>query len=233
MLGDNGLSPSDPGRGLALFDLDHTLITFDSGGAFTRWLAERGVLDAGFEAQYLAYCHDYAAGRLDIRAMHRYIVGALAALPPARLQALLGEFEVVVAPRITPSALALVRSHRQSGDLCALVTATTRFIAEPFARLFGIEHVLATEPARDAQGRLTGEVIGEPCFRGHKCDHVDRWLGAMGLTLRHFERSSFYSDSVHDLPLLQQVRRPVAVDADAALAAHARAQRWDLLSLRG
>jgi HAD superfamily hydrolase (TIGR01490 family) len=233
MLGDNGLSHRGEDRGLALFDLDHTLIAFDSGGAFTRWLAGRGVLDNGFEAQYIAYCRDYAAGRLDIRAMHQYTVGALAPFPSAQLQAWLDEFEAEVAVRITPAALALVQSHQLRGDLCALVTATTRFIAEPFARLFGIDHVLATEPERDGQGRLTGAIVGDPCFRVHKCGHVERWLGAQGLALGDFTHSSFYSDSVHDLPLLQQVRRPVAVDADAALLAHAQAQRWDLLSLRG
>ncbi|MEY2688213.1 MAG: hypothetical protein RL375_2411 [Pseudomonadota bacterium] len=232
MPGDNGLSLRRGPRGLALFDLDHTLIAFDSGGAFTRWLADRGVLDAAFESQYLAYCHDYAAGRLDIRAMHRYTVGALAALPPAQLQAWLDEFACEVASRIAPAALALVRSHQRRGDLCALVTATTRFIAEPFARLYGIGHVLATEPERDAQGCLTGGIVGEPCFRQHKCGHVERWLAARGQRLADFTVSSFYSDSFHDLPLLQAVRRPVAVDADAALQAHALAQGWDTLSLR-
>ncbi len=233
MPGDNALSLRGECRALALFDLDHTLISFDSGGAFTRWLAERGVLDAGFEAQYLAYCHDYAAGRLDIRAMHRFTVGALAGLPPPQLQAWLDEFEAEVAPRITPAALALVQAHQQCGDLCVLVTATTRFIAEPFARLFGIDHVLATEPERDGQGRLTGAIVGEPCFWADKCGHVERWLAARGQVLADFSRSSFYSDSVHDLPLLQMVRRPVAVDADAALLAHAHTQGWQTLTLRG
>jgi HAD superfamily hydrolase (TIGR01490 family) len=230
---DNGLSLRGECRALALFDLDHTLITFDSGGAFTRWLTQRGVLAAGFEAQYLAYCHNYAAGRLDIRAMHLYTVGALAALEPAQLEAWLHEFEAEVATRITPAARALVQSHQQRGDLCVLVTATTRFIAEPFARLFGITQVLATEPERDTQGRLTGAVVGEPCFRGHKCGHVERWLGAQALALGDFASTTFYSDSVHDLPLLQLVSRPVAVDADAALSAHAQAHGWETLSLRG
>jgi HAD superfamily hydrolase (TIGR01490 family) len=220
-----------PSQGLALFDLDHTLIAFDSGGAFTRWLSECGRLDAGFEPRYLSYCHDYAAGRLDMRAMHHFTVGTLAALGEVQLQAWLIEFEHVMAARITPAARALVQAHQQQGDLCALVTATTRFIAEPFARLFGIEHVLATEPARDAQGRLNGEIVGEPCFRQHKCAHVERWLASRGQRLADFELSSFYSDSMHDLPLLQAVRRPVAVDANSALAAHAQALGWANLSL--
>jgi phosphoserine phosphatase len=92
--------------------------------------------------------------------------------------------------------------------------------------------VLATEPERDALGHLTGEVVGEPCFRRHKCCHVERWLGAQGLALADFDPSSFYSDSFHDLPLLQAVRRPVVVDADAALTLHAQALGWELLSLR-
>jgi HAD superfamily hydrolase (TIGR01490 family) len=232
MHGDNGLSTSSRRRGLALFDLDHTLIDFDSGGAFTRWLADRGVLSAEFQTRYLAYCQDYAAGRLDIRAMHRHTVGTLAAYDAAQLDTWLQQFEGEVARRIRPAARALVQRHQQRGDLCALVTATTRFIAEPFARLFGITHVLATEPARDAQGRLTGEVIGEPCFRRHKCGHVEQWLGGQGLALADFDPSRFYSDSFHDLPLLQAVRHPVVVDGDAALTRHAQAQGWELLSLR-
>ncbi|MFM2066901.1 MAG: hypothetical protein RLZZ584_1810 [Pseudomonadota bacterium] len=218
-------------QGLALFDLDHTLIAFDSGGAFTRWLSERGHLGPDFEPTYLAYCHDYAAGRLDIRAMHRYTVGTLARYGDAQLQAWLAEFEQAMAPRITPAALALVQSHRERGDLCVLVTATTRFIAEPFARLLGITHVLATEAERDARGRLTGEIAGEPCFREHKCSHVERWLAVRGRTLASFAASSFYSDSLHDLPLLQAVRCPVVVDGDSALLAHAQVQGWATLSL--
>src|SRR5690349_7610291 len=70
---------------LALFDLDHTLIPFDSGMAWTRFLVERGALPPQAEEHYLGYCHQYVAGTLDIHAMHRASVGPLAAFEPAQL----------------------------------------------------------------------------------------------------------------------------------------------------
>jgi len=229
---------------LALFDLDHTLIPFDSGLSWTRFLMTRGVLPAGAEAQYLAFCHQYVAGTLDIHDMHRASVRPLAHHPRAQLAAWVAEFELQIAAQIPASTRALVRKHQQAGDLCAIVTATTRFIAEPFGRLFGIDDVLATEAAvsavvksPDAPGPslapdlapLTGEIEGEPCFREHKLTHVNRWLAARRLGLEDFDASWFYSDSASDLPLLGAVTHPVAVQPDERLLAHARAAGWRVL----
>ncbi len=220
---------------LALFDLDHTLIPFDSGGAFTRHLATLGVLPADFEATYLDFCHRYAEGRVDILAMHRFTVGALAAHPPAQLSAWLDDFrQRVIAPRVPADALALVQRHRAAGDHCLLVTATTRLVAEPFAQALGFDaatDVLATEPARDGRGHVTGEVVGLPCFRDHKVTHVGHWLARRGLGWADVQRSWFYSDSHNDLPLLLHVSDPVAVNADARLAAHAAAAGWPQVRL--
>jgi HAD superfamily hydrolase (TIGR01490 family) len=211
---------------IALFDLDHTLIPFDSGSVFTRFLAERGALPASFAAQYLDYCHQYAAGKLDMRTMHRFTVGALAGHAPERLAAWLHEFEGLIAPLVPPASQTLVREHQAAGHVCALVTATTRIIAEPFGRVLGLADVLCTEPAYDTRGHCTGEVIGEPCFREHKRCHVQAWLARRGLDLRDVQRSWFYSDSANDLPLLLAVSDPVAVNPDAALAVHAAATGW-------
>ena len=134
---------------LALFDLDHTLIPFDSGLALRRasW-SERGALDAGFEEEYLAYCRRYVEGTLDIAQMHRYSVGALARHPREALARWLADFEATLAAARArrPRAIWCDGTGRPD-DLCALVTATTRFIAEPFARVLGLDELLATEPA--------------------------------------------------------------------------------------
>jgi HAD superfamily hydrolase (TIGR01490 family) len=215
---------------LALFDLDHTLIPFDSGMAWTRFLVERGALPADAEARYLDYCHQYVAGTLDIHAMHRASVAPLAAVEPAQLEGWLLEFEHAMASCLPASMLELVARHRDAGDRCALVTATTRFIAEPFARAFGLEHVIATEPQR-VGGRLSGEIDGLPCFREHKPTRVRVWLagGAAPHALEQFGRSIFYSDSASDLPLLQAVTHPVAVRPDARLREYALRHGWPLL----
>jgi len=217
---------------IALFDLDHTLIPFDSGSVFTRHLASLGALPPEFEEQYLEYCRRYAQGTVDMVQMHRFTVGALAVHEPATLAAWLREFAGAIAPRIPAAARQLVKEHQAAGHACALVTATTRFVAEAFAASLGLSEVLATEPARDAQGRYTGEIVGHPCFREHKLTHVQAWLARRGVAWEEVGRSWFYSDSINDLPLLQAVSDPVVVDGDARLLAHAREQGWRTMSLR-
>ncbi|HEY8710461.1 MAG TPA: HAD family hydrolase [Burkholderiaceae bacterium] len=223
---------------LALFDLDHTLIPFDSGMAWTRFLVERGVLSADAEARYLAYCHQYVAGTLDIHAMHRACLRPLLGYPRAMLTPWLREFEAAMAPRLPSGSRELLRRHSDAGDLCVIVTATERFIAEPFARQFGVEHLIATDAATIdgvPGSALTGEIDGEPCYREHKVTLVNRWLARRPAdsptSIDGFATSWFYSDSVGDLALLGAVTNPVVVRPDERLRAHARAAGWPSLDL--
>ena len=112
-----------------------------------------------------------------------------------------------------------------------MVTATNSFVTAPIAREFGVPHLLATEPEA-VDGRYTGRVAGVPCFREGKIERVEAWLRALGQRLDTLEDSTFYSDSHNDLPLLERVRRPVAVDPDPQLAAEAARRGWPVISLR-
>ena len=221
---------------LALFDLDHTLIPFDSGMAWTRFLIERGVLPAEAEETYLGYCRQYVAGTLDIHSMHCASVAPLARYPRALLTGWTSEFEAAMRVRAPADMRELVHRHLNAGDLCAVVTATTRFIAEPCARAFGLVHVVATEAATvdgTPNGALTGEIEGLPCFREHKVTRVQQWLAQQRPSgqrdLGAFERSWFYSDSTSDLPLLNAVSDPVAVRPDERLRQHALQAGWRIL----
>jgi HAD superfamily hydrolase (TIGR01490 family) len=220
---------------LALFDLDHTLIPFDSGMAWTHFLVERGVLPAQAEATYLDYCRQYVAGTLDIHAMHFASVAPLAHVPRALLTQWTGEFEAALRARVPADMRDLVQRHRDAGDLCAVVTATTRFIAEPCARLFGVPHVVATEASTadgTSEGALTGAIEGLPCYREHKVTRVRQWLAQRApgdaANLEAFEQSWFYSDSSSDLPLLCAVSNPVAVRPDERLRQHALQAGWPI-----
>jgi len=217
---------------LALFDLDHTLIPFDSGMVWTRFLVARGVLPHDAPEVYLDYCRQYVAGTLDIHAMHRVTVAPLSVYPRRQIDAWGREFELEMAVQVPHSMRALVERHRSAGDLCAIVTATTRFIAEPFARLFGITQLVATE-AEQQGDFLTGEIAGEPCYREHKLTRVLDWLASQTpprpAGLQSFEQSWFYSDSRSDLPLLQAVSHPVAVRPDPGLREHALQAGWPVL----
>jgi HAD superfamily hydrolase (TIGR01490 family) len=218
---------------LTLFDLDNTLISCDSDYEWGQFLVDRGVLERkAYEAQNAAYYEQYKAGTLDIHEFLGFALRPLAEHAPEDLERWHADF---MATRILPAmgapAKALVQRHLAAGDLCAVVTATNSFVTAPIARAFGVPHPLATEPER-AAGRFTGRVAGIPCFREGKIARVEAWLAAQGRRLQDFRESSFYSDSHNDLPLLERVTRPVAVDPDPKLAAVARARGWPAVSLR-
>jgi len=213
---------------LALFDLDHTLIPFDSGMAWTRFLVARGVLPADAETVYLGYCQQYVDGTLDIHALHRASVAPLASFGMAALRRWAAEFEAEIAPQVPEPMRALVRRHQDAGHVCAIVTATTRFIAEPFGRVFGVADVLATR-SLVIDDTLDGGIDGDPCFGVHKLMHVNQWLATRGTRLEALEQSWFYSDSASDLPLLCAVSDPVAVAPDDRLRARAVEAGWPIL----
>ncbi|MFT3666121.1 HAD family hydrolase [Piscinibacter sp.] len=214
---------------LALFDLDHTLIPFDSGMAWTRHLVALGALDACAEQRHLDFCHQYVAGTLDIRAMHRALLAPLAGVAPARLESWRESFARSMLERLPAATRTLVDDHRARGDLCAIVTATQRLVAEPFARAFGIEHLVASEAAMH-DGCPSGETAGLPCYREHKVTQVEAWLARIGAPpLAAIERSWFYSDSIGDIALLRRVTHPVAVNPDARLREQCRKAGWPVL----
>ena len=132
---------------------------------------------------------------------------------------------------IGSQARALVRSHLEQGDLCAIITATNSFVTAPIAKEFGVSHLIATEPER-RNGRFTGAVAGTPCFREGKVRRLDEWLSTQERRIADFAESVFYSDSHNDLPLLERVSRPVVVDPDDALAREAARRGWERISLR-
>jgi HAD superfamily hydrolase (TIGR01490 family) len=219
---------------LALFDLDNTLLAGDSDYEWGQFLVDRGVLErATYEAQNRAYFDQYAAGTLDIHEYLGFALRPLAEHEPRDLARWHADFmRSRILPMVGPAARALVRRHLERGDLCAVITATNSFVTAPIAREFGVAHLIATEPESRA-GRFTGRVAGTPCFREGKVRRLDEWLAAQGRALGDFAESCFYSDSHNDLPLLERVSRPVAVDPDEALARAARERGWEVMSLRG
>ncbi len=215
---------------LALFDLDNTLLAGDSDFEWAQFLIDRGVLDRKtYEARNQAFYDQYKAGTLDIYEFLDFQLKPLSQYPRTVLDAWHGEYmRERILPMIRDSARALVDKHRD--EVRVIITATNSFVTAPIARAFGIEHLIATEPEiRD--GAFTGAVSGTPCFREGKVERLESWLAERGESLKNVEKSTFYSDSRNDLPLLEQVGHPVAVDPDAALRAHAGLRGWPVISL--
>ncbi len=218
---------------LTLFDLDNTLLRGDSDYEWGQFLIDRGILERNeYEARNDAFFEQYKAGTLDIEAYLQFALEPLARHEPGDLARWHAEFmEARIRPMIGRPALDLVRRHLDAGDLCAVVTATNSFVTAPIAREFGVSHLIATEPERNGD-RFTGRVAGTPCFREGKIVRVRAWLAGLGRALEDYARSTFYSDSQNDLPLLSLVKQPVAVDPDQTLAAEAARRGWPVISLR-
>ncbi len=222
--------PNEPKISLALFDLDNTLLGGDSDYLWGRFLVEQGIVDADeYEVANRRFYADYRQGKLDIAAFLEFALKPLSQHPVEFLYALRERFvREKIVPLILPAARALVEYHRRRGELLAIVTATNAFVTEPIAKLFGIEHLLATQP-EFKHGRYTGKFEGIPCFKQGKVLQLKEWLKDKKLTL---EKAVFYSDSHNDLPLLEQVGYPVAVDPDPVLGKIAKQRAWPILSLR-
>ena len=217
---------------LALFDLDNTLLTGDSDSGWISYLVDQSILDRQtFEQQNAVFFAQYQAGTLDIDEYHAFQMQSLTCLPRADLESHLANYlETRIRPMITEKARSQVNRHLENGDLCALVTATNCFITSPICREFGIPHLIATVAAQE-NGEFTGKPRGTPSFREGKISRVDEWLESLGLWRGSFERSWFYSDSLNDLPLLEIVSDPVAVNPDPTLRAHAERAGWEILML--
>jgi HAD superfamily hydrolase (TIGR01490 family) len=215
---------------LALFDLDNTLLDGDSDYAWAQFLIEEGVLHADeYNAKNEWFYERYKDGTLDIHEFLDFQLAPLARHPRVQLDAWHNEFmQRKVRPMILPKAPELIAKH--SDALTAIVTATNRFITRPIADELGVRDLIATD-IEEVDGTFTGKARGTPTFREGKIARVNEWLASRGHRLDDFE-SWFYSDSLNDLPLLERVTHPVAVDPDATLRAHAAERGWPVISLR-
>ena len=218
---------------LVLFDLDNTLLAGDSDFEWAQFLISKGVLDKEVhEARNQVFYDQYKAGTLDIFEFLDFQLKPLARHSRAQLDAWHREFmDTRIRPIMTPQARALVKAKLDAGAIVAVVTATNSFVTGPIVRAFGIPHLVATVPAQE-NGAFTGKPRGTPAFKSGKIERVEGWLESLGLWWDSFENSSFYSDSHNDLPLMNMVGNPVAVDPDDTLRAHATAQGWPVISLR-
>ncbi|MCE9680890.1 HAD family hydrolase [Halomonas alkalisoli] len=215
---------------LAIFDLDNTLLSIDSDHAWGEFLLEQGAVDPqAYRKANDRFMADYDAGTLDI---HAFLAVALQPLVDNTPEQLAAWHQQFMASKIEPHILAkgeeLVARHRTRGDTLLIVTATNRFITGPIAERLGIDHLIAVEP-EVVDGRYTGKVSGTPSYREGKVKRLEEWLADKDLTL---DGSWFYSDSHNDLPLLELVDHPVAVDPDDTLREVAEQKGWRIISLR-
>lgn len=214
---------------LAIFDLDNTLLAGDSDYLWGQFLCELGVVDRdSYERENERFYQDYREGRLDIMAFLAFSLRPLSEHPREQLNAWHSRFmREKIEPLIGAGAQNLIARHGEAGDTLMIITATNAFVTAPIAERLGIPHLIATEP-EELDGRYTGRVAGVPSFRDGKVTRLEQWLALNHVSL---DDAWFYSDSHNDLPLLELVSHPVAVDPDTKLAAHARDKGWPVIHL--
>lgn len=218
---------------LTLFDLDGTLIPQDSDHSFGEYMVKIGWADgAAWAARNDEFYAQYQRGELDVDAYIDFATSVWRSRPAAEAEATRAAFMAeVMSPLMRDNARALVRQHQDAGDLVAIVTATNEFVTAPIAAAFGVEHLIAVKLQRNSAGRYTGRIDGVPSFQAGKISRVRDWLASEGRQWQDFERTTFYSDSVNDLPLLEQVSHPVATNPTPALADIAAQRGWPILKL--
>lgn len=214
---------------LAIFDLDHTLLSGDSDHAWGQFLVDRGLVDPDVHQHRNDHFYEqYKAGTLDI---HEYLEFAMRPLTEYEPDHMHSERDIFlnerIDPLITEKARDLIRHHEERGDTLLIITATNGFVTYPIADRLGISHIIAPHP-EIIDGKYTGKTVGIPSFHEGKVTRLKAWMEEHQLEM---EGSYFYSDSHNDLPLLRLVDHPVAVDPDPKLRETANANGWPVISL--
>ena len=217
---------------IALFDLDHTLIPIDSDYEWSEFTFALGWCDGlEFRRRNAGFFAQYQAGTLDIHEYVRFATHAIREQGAINSTAAHARFMAeIVQKAITHQALALVGQHRAAGEALVIVTATNEFVTRPIAGAFGVTELIAVELERDVRGEITGEIRGTPSFREGKVARVEAWLAAHEWGWNDVE-TTFYTDSMNDLPLLEKVSLPVATNPDERLRALATERGWRILDL--
>ena len=223
-------------RKIALFDLDHTLIPLDSDFAWGEFTTALGWTDAEvFKQKNNEFYEHYKAGTLDIHTYCRFATSAIVRQGASKSIAAHADFmRTVIQKGIKEQALKLVQDHQAAGDDVLIVTATNAFVTRPIAAAFGVQELIAVDLVVDdapgGTGWYTGEIAGVPSFREGKVTRVAQWLAARGLAWETVH-TTFYSDSINDLPLLEKANVPVATNPDPRLRALAEQRGWRILEL--
>ena len=215
---------------LAIFDLDNTLLCGDSDHLWGDFLVEQGVVDAEIYKQANdRFYQEYNEGKLDIFEFLAFSLKPLSEHAPETLYAWREQFVAEkIEPIILPAGLQHIEKHRAAGDTLLIITATNAFVTAPIAQRLGIEHLIATTPEM-VNGHYTGQVAGTPSYKEGKIERLNQWLSK---NHHNLDGSCFYSDSHNDIPLLEIVDTPIAVDPDESLTQHAQNRGWPIISFR-
>jgi HAD superfamily hydrolase (TIGR01490 family) len=207
----------------AFFDVDQTVLRVNSGTEWMRWLRRRGEISRLELARAGVWAALYKLAVLDMDGLARRLVADLAGQSVDDMLVKTAEWwEAELRGTVASHAREAVRRHRARGEHIVLLTGGTQFVAERVGQELGADDVLCSRLDHQA-GRFTGRFVEPLCFGHGKITWAERWAAERGIDLA---RSSFYTDSYNDLPMLERVGHPVVVNPDPRLGRHARRRGW-------
>lgn len=219
---------------LAVFDLDHTLLPIDSDFTWTTFTNLMGWTNPEeSQAKNRFFYEQYRQRKLDMHTYVEFVVHTLIGVSAAQLAEIQNQYiETCIVQHIMPSALDLLKTHHKAQDSLLLTTATNCFIANPIGIKMGFEasHILATQLEYDSNGSITGAILGKPNLGAGKLYNLEQWLAQRDLQWDDVH-ITFYSDSMNDVPLLEQAQVPVATNPDDKLRHLATTRGWRILDL--
>ena len=214
---------------LAIFDLDKTLLCGDSDYLWGEFMVQNKIVDEQvYRGRNLAFYDDYERGTLDNDVYLEFSLEPLTHYSIEQLHAWRSDFvETWIRPILAPGAAALLQQHRMQQHHLMMISATNLFITEPIAKMLDLHTVLSTEP-EIIDNRYTGRYLGTVTYQQGKVVALKEWLQDSEHTL---DGAYFYSDSMNDLPLLELVDNPVAVNPEPELKEIAEKRGWDIIDL--
>lgn len=210
---------------IAFFDMDKTLLSRSSGTLYVQYLWRQRLITARELLSVMAVSAQYAFNTLDFPKAMARLSTAVKGGDAAETRRMCNRWvEEDVLRYIAPAALARLRQHERAGDYVLILSASTQFAVEPVARHLRVPY-RCTE-LEIANGKLTGGVVGEPCYGAGKLHWATRIAAERGEALAH---CTFYTDSFSDRALLDAVGTPVAVNPDLALRRYAEHRGWRIV----
>ena len=212
---------------MAIFDLDKTIIDTSASLAYRRPMAERGLLNTSevlkmmaMLGNYMFTTHSEDSLESTKEALTRIIKDRES--EPLR-QVAQDALQEVITPFIYAEARELIKWHREQGHSIAIVTASASIMVQPIAKELGVDHLFATE-LEEKDGRFTGAVTH--FNKGHaKVERIRELVAKHGYDL---DESYAYSDAATDIPMLELVGNPVAVNPDRPLKKRASEESWPI-----
>jgi len=214
---------------LVIFDLDNTILNGDSDYAMINYLVHTQALGESAGKQNQIFIEDYQRGELDFDAYTTFALSAYIGMTRTEINEYMRPFVTkVIEPMINTLALKIIHDHGDSGDTILLASATNELIVQPIAKRLDIQNVIGTQ-VKFINDKCTGEYIPPSALGEGKLQLVQQWMQKNNFD--DFSGVTFYSDSINDLPLLEAVDFPKAVNPDAMLEKISLERDWEIIDL--